>query len=210
MRVCFFQYGKAGERGREILIKSGILSFMILTEEILETVKFLVPPIATLLAGYIGVWYGLRQIRIQKRLAFIEKQLSEFYSPLLGFHKEIRAKSELRSRIQTKGGELWKEQVQAGLNPSIEPTNREIEYNNRQLHEEFLPMYREMLTIFRKGYWLAEPETKKYYENLVEYVEGWTRHEKKGVNPRRPSSKSGTPKKISGISTKNSKRERAF
>ena len=98
-------------------------------------------------------------------------------------HKYIRGKSDLRVKIQAKGNEVWKRQVQAGLNPSIEHTNREIDYDSRQLHEDFLPKYREMLEIFRKNYWLAEPETRKYYADVIEYVEGWTRHEAKGVNP---------------------------
>jgi hypothetical protein len=42
-------------------------------------------------------------------------------------------------------------------------------------------MYREMLTIFKDNYWLAEPETKKFYNELVEYVEGWNRWKAKGV-----------------------------
>ncbi len=93
------------------------------------------------------------------------------------------APKEWALKIETIGGRQWKEQVAAGLQPSIEYTEREIEYNHRQLQEEFLPMYRKMLDIFREGYWLAEPETQKHYGELVEYVEGWNRWQAKGVTP---------------------------
>jgi len=150
-------------------------------EEILNTIKFIIPPLATLLAGYIGVRYGLKQVKEEKRLEFIEKQLKEFYSPLLGRRKLIRAKSEFRLKIETISGRQWKENAQKGIEQSTESVDKEIEYNNNQLNSEFLPMYREMLTIFKDNYWLAEPETKNFYNELVEYVEGWNRWKAKGV-----------------------------
>lgn len=150
-------------------------------KELLETIKFIIPPIATLLAGYIGVRYGLKQIKIEKHLEFIEKQLKEFYSPILGRRKFIRAKSEFRKKVDTISGRQWEENAKKGIQQSIESVDNKIKYNNRQLDEEFLPMYNEMLTIFKDNYWLAEPETKEFYNELVEYVEGWNRWKGKGV-----------------------------
>jgi hypothetical protein len=150
-------------------------------EELFDTIKFIVPPLATLLAGYIGVRYGLKQIKIEKHLEFIEKQLKEFYSPLLGRRKYIRAKSEFRLKVEIISGKQWKKNAEKGTQQSTESVDNEIEYNNRQLYEEFLPMYREMLTIFKDNYWLAEPETREFYNELVEYVEGWNRWKGKGV-----------------------------
>ncbi|OHA17799.1 MAG: hypothetical protein A2664_04310 [Candidatus Taylorbacteria bacterium RIFCSPHIGHO2_01_FULL_46_22b] len=149
--------------------------------ELFDTIKFIIPPLATLLAGYIGVRYGFKQIKIEKRLEFIEKQLKEFYSPILGRRKYIRAKSEFRLKVETISGRQWKENAQKGIQQSAESVSGEIEYNNKQLEEEFLPLYREMLTIFRDNYWLAEPETRQFYNELVEYVEGWNRWKAKGV-----------------------------
>ena len=149
--------------------------------ELFDTIKFIIPPLATLLAGYIGVRYGLKKIKIEKRLEFIEKQLKEFYSPILGRRKYIRAKSEFRLKVERISGRQWKENAQKGIQQSAESVSGEIEYNNKQLEEEFLPLYREMLTIFRDNYWLAEPETRQFYNELVEYVEGWNRWKAKGV-----------------------------
>ena len=150
-------------------------------KELFDTIKFIIPPLATLLAGYIGVRYGLKQVKIEKHLEFIEKQLKEFYSPLLGKRKYIRAKSEFRLKVETISGRQWKENAEKGIQQSIESVDNEIKYNNRQLNEEFLPMYREMLIIFKDNYWLAEPETREFYNELVEYVEGWNRWKEKGV-----------------------------
>src|SRR3990167_11550180 len=149
--------------------------------EFFDTIKFIIPPLATLVAGYVGVRYGLKQIKIEKHLEFIEKQLKEFYSPLLGRRKYIRAKSEFRLKVETISGRQWKENAAKKIEQSVESVDKEIEYNNKQLNDEFLPMYREMLTIFKDNYWLAEPETRKFYNELVEYVEGWNRWKEKGV-----------------------------
>lgn len=153
----------------------------IFSPEVLKTAEFVIPPLTTLLAGYIGVRYGLKQIKVEKRLEFIEKQLKEFYSPILGRNKYIHAKSEYRLKIHTISRRQWKEKAERGITQSIGSVENEIEYDNRQFDEEFLPLYREMLTIFRDGYWLAEPETRKFYNELVEYVEGWNRSKGKGV-----------------------------
>ncbi len=146
-----------------------------MTPELLETIKFVAATVSPLLAGYVGVWYGLKQIRVTKRLDFIEKQLRDFYSMLLGIRKEIEAKSELRPRIQAKSTEVWQEECKTGTQ-NIEMVHKEIEYDNRQFKEELFPLYKRMLEIFRENYWLAEPETAKCYSELAEYVEVWKRY----------------------------------
>lgn len=147
----------------------------------IELIKFVISIITPLIAGYIGIRYGLKQIRVQRRLDFVEKQLKEFYSPLLGMHKEIRAKSELRLKVEQVGYEVSKQQISKGLTPDIKPTDGEIQYNNQQLEKEFLPLYNKMLIIFRENYWLAEQETKEFYSRLVEYVEVWNRWFNQGI-----------------------------
>jgi len=154
---------------------------------ITETIKFLAGVLAPLLAGYIGVRYGLKQIKVQKRIDLIENQLNNFYSPLLGLSKEIRAKSELRLKIKQLGDKAWAEkceQFRMGPNqPDITPYTNEIEYNNEQLRIDFLPKYNKMLDIFRNNYWLSELETRDFYPQLVEFVEIWNRNFNKGLPP---------------------------
>ena len=58
-------------------------------------------PVASGLAGVlIGAWLSGRRDRSQRRLAFVEKQLAAFYSPMLGIREEILAVSLLRARVQ--------------------------------------------------------------------------------------------------------------
>lgn len=149
--------------------------------EIIDLIKWALAPICTLLAGYIGVKYGLKQIKIQKRFDFIERQLKEFYSPLLGCQKEIRAKSELRLKISKAANEAWGELCERSPKPFLdhnkefEPYNKIINYDNQQFKYELLPLYRKMLSMFRENYWLAELETLKWYSELCDFVELWER-----------------------------------
>ncbi len=150
-------------------------------ELLVDVVKWTLAPICTLLAGYIGVRYGLKQIRVQKRVDFIQRQLREFYSPLLAYQKEIRANSELRLRISKAANEAWEEVCERNPKPFInhdkkfEPYNKIIEYDNKQLKNELLPLYRKMLSTFRDNYWLAESETGKWYSELYDFIELWER-----------------------------------
>jgi len=143
---------------------------------ITETIKFLASVLAPLLAGYFGIKYGLKQIKIQKRIDLIETQLNKFYSPLLGLHKEISTKSKLRLKIEQIGNETWIEECKSGKSPDSLLIDKEIDYNNNQLRNDFIPQYNKMLEIFRESYWLAEPETREFYPQLVEFVEIWNRH----------------------------------
>lgn len=152
--------------------------------DLLDFIKFIVPPITTVLAGYLGLQYGLKQIKTQKRLEFIEKQLKEFYSPLLGIHKYIDAKSCVRLKFKNISDENLKKNPITEIDPSFEVDDNEIQYNNKQFEGDLLPMYREMLKIFRDNYWLAESETKAFYKILVEYVEGWDRWNAKTIRPQ--------------------------
>lgn len=150
-----------------------------------DTLKFIVSVIAPVISGYIGVRYGLKQIKLQKQINLIEKQLDQFYSPVIGLHKEIKAKSEFRFKINELSTDAWKENARNigrnGNAPEVVSMHKEIEYNNRQLKEEFIPAYNKMLDIFKENYWLAEPETKEFYTELVEYVEVWNRYLKDGL-----------------------------
>ena len=149
--------------------------------QLVELFKTAVGPVATLLAGYIGVRYGLKQVKTQKKLDFIERQLREFYSPMLGFRKEILAKSELRVKISKAANEAWRQTCERSPKPfdnheeEFEPYKRIIEYDNAQLRDELLPLYKRMLSTFSANYWLAEPETRKWFTELCEFVELWER-----------------------------------
>src|SRR5208282_5788209 len=129
-------------------------------------------------------WLAARRDRMQRRLAFIEKQLSEFYSPMVGLRAEIRMLGELRVKLQNEADAAWRQ-----LTDSVEPGPESqaltaarfpkfralIEHDNTQLNERLMPAYRMMVDLFREKLWLAENETREYYPVLVEFVDIWER-----------------------------------
>lgn len=140
----------------------------------------------SLLSGLIGAavvyYFGIRQAANQQRSSFREKQLSEFYAPLAGLRKQIRAKSELRLKISGAANEAWHEIVEAyggkmmtDAEERHAPFVKIIEYDNAQLERELVPMYREMLRLFTDRYHLAEPATRAFYAEFLEFVEIWNR-----------------------------------
>lgn len=150
------------------------------------------PGVIAATAGLVGVfvgaglnsWFSSRRERTQRRHAFIEQQLSEFYSPLLGLRAEVKALSELRVKLQNEAGAAWQE-LSAGVAPGPEAQaltaqrfpefQALIEYDNKKLIERLLPAYRKMLELFRDKLWLAEEETRKHYLTLTEFVDVWDR-----------------------------------
>jgi hypothetical protein len=151
------------------------------------------PPVAlAAVVGLAGVligagltaWLAARRDRIQRRLAFIEKQLSEFYSPMVGLRSEIRMFSELRVKLQNEADAAWRrltESVEPGPESQALTATRFpefkalIEHDNAQFNERLMPAYRKMVELFREKLWLAEDETREYYPMLVEFVDVWER-----------------------------------
>ncbi len=73
--------------------------YMELLNNLVNLLKIVLPSLFILLAGYFVYRYGIRQMRSQKRLEYVERQLREFYSPMIGYLKRIKPKSELRFEI---------------------------------------------------------------------------------------------------------------
>jgi len=145
-----------------------------------------VPAVSGLSGVIVGAWLsGRREIR-QRQHAFIERQLRDFYSPLLGIRSEIKMRSELRVRIRQAADTEWRklceEKRQIGVEARQKLTEERgkefteiIEYDNLQFKEDLIPAYRKMVNLFRDNMWLAEPETKEYFGPLLEFVELWER-----------------------------------
>jgi hypothetical protein len=150
-------------------------------------ISIAIPAIAGLGGVLIGSWLASKQQREQRKLAFIEKQLKYFYSPLLGIRNEIRMLSELRLKISRSADANWrricKEAREAGGVEALQRVTderrdefmRSIEYNNRQLTESLLPSYRRMVSIFRENYYLADQQTREHFRALLEFVDLWDR-----------------------------------
>ncbi len=152
------------------------------------TISLVVSALSALGGLLVGSWLASKRDVSKRRYAFLERQLREFYSPLLGLRAEIRMRGELRARIHSAAGAEWR-RLCAEARETADPVSalqklegskgRQfegiIEYDNRQLVEELMPAYRRMLAIFRDNMWLAEKETAQYFSKLLEFIEIWDR-----------------------------------
>lgn len=150
------------------------------------SVSLAVPAFAGLGGVLIGAWLTGRRDRQQRQLAFLEKQLSLFYSPILGVRNEIKAHGKLRIRVQQEAQAAWvqlcseaeglpvqeRQKITTERGPEF---SRIIEYDNERVHKELLPAYHKMIALFRENYWLAEPTTREYYPAVLEFTDIWER-----------------------------------
>lgn len=149
----------------------------------------IVGPIISAASGLGGVLIGAsltaRTERRRLKLAFAEKRLTEFYSPMLGLRKGIRAISELRVKIEQASDSGWREvagsmgdeQFEPGATEKrFAPYEKSVEYDNKQFKEELLPEYEKMVSMFREKMHLAYPDTAEHFGKLVEFVAIWKRH----------------------------------
>jgi hypothetical protein len=140
--------------------------------------------LSALVGGLVVYVFGIRKLSIELRNAFIQKQMSEFYSPIAGCRKRIRAKSEVREKVSRSAHEAWNElcapyteaKPMHNHAEQYEPYGKIIEYDNNQLREELMPLYRKILDLFTEKYWLADEDTRAYYQEFLEFVEIWERY----------------------------------
>lgn len=147
-------------------------------------ISILAPAISGLFGVAIGGWLTAKRDRGQRKYDFISKQLRDFYSPLLSIHKEIRVLGEIRVKISKAANAAWHDlcRQREGSPEALRQLTEDrtefsgvIDYNNRQLVEEMIPSYRKMLKIFREYWFLAEDDTRPYYNSLYEFVNIWER-----------------------------------
>lgn len=141
--------------------------------------------LSALVGGLVVYVFGIRKLSIELRNAFIQKQMSEFYSPIAGCRQRIRTKSEVRGKVSAAANGAWTElcarysqakQLMLNHDELYAPYGKIIEYDNNQLREELIPLYRKMLDLFTEKYWLADEDTRAYYQELLEFVEIWERY----------------------------------
>jgi hypothetical protein len=125
----------------------------------------------------------LQKVRDQEARQFIlaQRQLEEFYSPMIGCLRRIRARSSLRLDLSKISDTAWQEICKEHPYPFLdhdnyfEPFKKMIEYDNKQLRDEIIPLYEQMLSIFTQKYWLAFPSTRQWYSQLNTFVDLWNR-----------------------------------
>jgi hypothetical protein len=116
-----------------------------------------------------------------RQFAFVERQLEEFYAPMIGCLRRIRAKSNVRLEIGKASDTAWQKICGEHPKPFFDhekyfgPFQKSIEYDNKQLREEIIPLYEQMLSVFTQKYWLANLSTRQWYPELTAFVELWLR-----------------------------------
>ena len=150
-----------------------------------EWILVVIPAASGLIAILVGWWLSAVRESAVRRHSFVERQLREFYSPLLGIKSEIQALGEVGLKVRRADDEVYREGVARrqsdpeALAEFSEKRSPElakgIQHDNEQLWEVTLPAYTRMVTVFRDGLWLADPATRQHFGTLVEFVELWKR-----------------------------------
>ena len=147
--------------------------------ELIDLAKIVLPLI---IVAYLSYKLGNKKSRYEKKLEFINKQITEFYSPMMGYIYRIEASYSLQKELSKLAEDAWKE-ISANnldknnLDEEFKPFQKLIEYDNKITNEEVLPLFYKMHDIFTQNYWLAEDSTKPHYLKLSRYVDVWRRYQ---------------------------------
>ena len=134
---------------------------------------------------FLWAWLSSCHEQRRQRRAFIERQVREFYSPLLNVRRQVSALCEVRGHTAAEG--VWAELCHAagerGGRDALQRLSAEhsavfeavVHDKNDQWKKELLPCYKAMLQIFQEKMWLAEETTRERFQKLTVYVELWER-----------------------------------
>lgn len=155
--------------------------------EIWQFLPCIISALSGLIGVFVGAWLYSSQSQRQRKLDFCEKQLKEFYSPLVGIRKEIQILSEFRCDVERASEERWQEVCKVGdqMKPSEAQKYRNgndkcidgpIEYEDEQFEIKILPAYRKLVETFKNNSYLAEEETREFLPTLIKFVDLWERN----------------------------------
>ena len=124
---------------------------------------------------FLGGWLSDRREREKRRTAFVTRQLSEFYGPLVSMRTEIRSRGELRVKIENAMKKSKKTVFSATTENELAEFMAKTQDEYKIFTDVSMVLYRKMIEVFRKRMWLAEPETREYLPQLIEFVDVWER-----------------------------------
>ena len=139
-----------------------------------------------LLGVFLGGWLTHRNQSVERQQGFRREQLSEFYSPMLGYREQLKARRARKLEIHNAAGSEWARLAESAAEMGTEATHellenrwpeyqQVIDYDNRQLEDLEIPMFRQMLELFTSKMHLAEPSTRAHLSALVQFVVTWER-----------------------------------
>lgn len=153
--------------------------------------KLIVP----LFIPFLVFLYAVIQLVEKRRIEFREKQLTEFYAPMLAIRQHIYSDSVFHLKLRQAHGGTWLDVVnrlQNERNPIIwdkefEPFKRRIDSSNEHFMKDTLPLYRKMGELLRDKYAYADADVREWFMMFYAFVETWNvteqADEKKDVAP---------------------------
>jgi len=145
-------------------------------------VAFFITVAATFIGASAAFVFALWKSYADRRADFRRQQLAEFYSPIAGYARRIHALLAMSQRVLGATENAWSEALRShggkytkDLEPDKQRFAKIYDYENAQVDAELLPSYRAILARFTEKYWLAEPETRGFYENYYAFVDHWNR-----------------------------------
>lgn len=125
--------------------------------------------------------FTARHFRKTKWHEFNQRRLDEFYGPMLGLIKQVRANAETSVKASDASNQAWRKIC--GRNPqpfedhdkSFEPFLKSLDYENERFRKTDLPAFDKMLEIFKSKIHLAYPSTKMLFDQFSQYVDHWHR-----------------------------------
>ena len=147
-----------------------------------ELLSFLTTILATFLGATAAFVFALRKASADRRAEFRRQQLTEFYSPIAGYAKRVRALLAMSKRVWEAKEKGWRDVLEPyhgrytdKLDEHSERFAKIVEYENAQVDDELLPAYRAILEVFTSKYSFALPSTREYYEGYYAFVNHWER-----------------------------------
>ncbi len=149
-----------------------------------EIIKGGIPAGWGLVGVVAGSWVTGHHQRIERRNARIKEQLMEFYAPLRGMRADIKAKSDLRVKVEAIAGDKWQQnftvvddpEAKRQIDERVWPEYEKLkQYSDDQLISDIIPTYRKMVEHFMSHMGYAEESTIAHYPAFVEFVEIWNR-----------------------------------
>lgn len=146
-----------------------------MSKEALDFVLSFKDSILIILGAMLGASLSAFHLKRFNKLALVERQISQFYSPMVGLRKRLIALDSVNRTVSRSAianvGTIPAEIRSSQMTEQREEFFRDIEYTNQQLTNDILPIYESMETIFQEQYWLAQESTRRHYEKFVAFVE---------------------------------------
>jgi hypothetical protein len=145
-------------------------------------VERLLPPLVIAIIAYN---LAVRQLRKKREIDFAEKQLAEFYAPMLGARAEIlshtrfdvymnnTSRAEDAKRQRRQAGRAITQESLASDREYEETLKRFFEGLNARLFDERIDAYIKMRELFAHNMAYADMDTREWYEYFYAFVEMW-------------------------------------